>query len=127
MTAQPKLKVNAFFDHVNKFSLEPWDPSPFLVLDGHFQRFTSSESGTSRYNFKYEEDGFFIDALCDDGCTITCYPMNHPHPLKHASIQHCPLHARVLFLMYQLVKDSYQKIVMDNLFTVKKIAIGAQM
>ena len=125
-TAQPNFKVDTFFQHVNQFSLEAWDPSPSLAVDEQVQMFTGRGSGTRRCNFKREGDGFFIDALCDDGCAITFCPRNQPSPRKCISLGYCPLHARVLFLLDQLEQNSYHKIFMDDLFTSKKLAIGAK-
>ena len=36
---QPNFKVYAFFENANEFSLEAWDPSPFLAVDEQVQRF----------------------------------------------------------------------------------------
>ena len=70
-TVQPNFKVDTFFDRVSKFSLEAWDPSPYLAVDEQVQRFVGRRSATRRCNFKREGDVFFIDALCDDDCTVT--------------------------------------------------------
>ena len=102
---QPNFKVDAFFENMRKFYLEAWDPSPCLTVDEQVQRFSSRWSRTRRCNFEREGDGLFIDALCNDGHTIACYPRNQPPPRKHTSIQCSPLHYRIMFLIDQLEKD----------------------
>ena len=84
-SAQPNFKVDSFFSHVNDASLEAWLPGPQLSIDEQVQRFTGRGSGTRRYEFKREGDGFFMDSICDSGHTIAFYPRNQPPPSSFIS------------------------------------------
>ena len=67
-----------------------------------------------RINYKKEGDGFQWYALGYDGYTYTFFFRNKPSPQSYLDKDLCPLHARVMALLDQVVIKNHT-IGMDNL------------
>ena len=70
-------------------------------------------------NYKKEGDGFQCDALVSDGYTYTFFFCNQPAPQTYIDQYLCPLHARVMALLYQVVSKNHT-IGMDNIYISEK-------
>ena len=58
-------------------------------------------------DYKKEGDGFQSDALGSDGYTYTFFFRNKPAPQTYLDKDLCPLHARVMALIYQVVSKNH--------------------
>ena len=70
-------------------------------------------------NYKKEGDGFQCDALGSDGYTYTFFFHNQPSPQSYLDQDLCPLHARVMALLDQVVRKNHI-IGMDNIYISAK-------
>ena len=75
-----------------------------------------------RINYEKEGDGFQCDALGSDGYTYTFFFRNQPAPQSYLDKYLCPLHARVMALLYQVVSKNHT-IGMENLYISAKFVI----
>ena len=70
-------------------------------------------------NYKKEGDGFQCDALVSDGYTYTFFFRDEPAPQTYLDKDLCPLHARVMELLDQVVRKNHT-IGMENIYTSAK-------
>ena len=68
---------------------------------------------------KKEGDGFQCDALGSDGYTYTFFFRNQPAPQSYLDQYLCPLHARIVELLDQVVSKNHT-IGMNNLYISAK-------
>ena len=101
-----------------------WDPGPFIAGDEQDAGFKGKHPDKARVTFKKEGDGFLIDALCDDGFTLTFYFRNMPSPKKWISKNFSPTHARILFMFEQLQGKNFT-CGLDNLYISAKFCRAA--
>ena len=73
-----------------------------------------------RIIYKKEGDGFQCDALGSDGYTYTFFFRNQPAPQSYLDQDLCPLHARVMALLDQVLIKNHT-IGMDNIYISAKI------
>ena len=73
-----------------------------------------------RINYKKEGDGFQCDALGSDGYTYTFFFHNQPAPQSYLDQDLCPLRARVMALLDQVVSKNHT-IGTDNIYISAKI------
>ena len=78
----PNHKIDPLLLHMQKTFLDCWEPGPMIAGDEQDAGFQGRHPDKQRVTFKKEGDGFLIDALCDDGFTMTFYFRNMPAPAK---------------------------------------------
>ena len=120
----PNHKVDPLLLHMQIMFLDCWDPGPHIAGDEQDAGFQGRHPDKQRVTFKKEGDGFLIDALCDNGFTMTFYFRNMPAPAKWTRKGFCPTHARMLMMMEQLDGENFT-CGMDNLFISVKFLRAA--
>ena len=90
----PNHKVDPLLLRMLKVFSECWESGPNVAGDEQDAGFKGNHPDKQRVSYKKEGDGFLIDALCDDGFTITFYFRNTPAPQKWVSKGFSPTHSR---------------------------------
>ena len=78
----PNHKVDPLLLHMLRTFKECWAAGPFIAGDKQDAGFKGRHPDKQRVTFMKEGDGFLIDALADDGFTLTFYFRNMPAPRK---------------------------------------------
>jgi len=103
---------------------EAWDAGSYIAGDEQDAGFKGKHPDKARVTFKKEGDGFLIDALCDDGFTMTFYFRNMPAPKKWIDKGFSPTHSRILFMFEQL-KGELFTCGLDNIYISAKFCRAA--
>ena len=115
----PNHKVDPLLLHGLQSVSAYWAPRPSIAGDEQDAGFQGRHSDIQRVTFKKEGGGFLIDALCDDGFTMTFYFRNIPAPKKWIDKGVSPTHSRILFMFDQL-KGTHFTYGLDNLYISAK-------
>ena len=106
------------------FFADCWAVGPTISGDEQVVGMKGKHPDKQRVRYKEEGDGFIIDALCDDGFTLTFYFQNMPAPRKWTRLGFSPTHSHILFMIESINAKNFT-CGLDNLFISAKFCRAA--